>query len=32
MVVSEMTELNPQPNETELRDLTMGVYQIQQTK
>ena len=24
--VSEKTELNPQPNETELSDLTIGVY------
>ena len=28
----EMPDLNPRPNETELRDLTKGVYRIRQAK
>ena len=28
----EMPDLNPQPNETKLRDLTKGVYQIRKAR
>ena len=28
----EIPDLNPQPNETELNDLTNGVYRIHQVK
>ena len=30
--VSAMPDLNPQPNETDWRDLTMSVYQIHQAE